>query len=274
MACALPIKYHRAHDYGHLVRRWRSASRARGLRLTPYASASGYDLFYAATRRPAPGKPWIYLSAGIHGDEAGATEGCLEWLATTRLAFDRFNLLAFPCLNPWGLVNNCRLDADGRDLNRTYHDDTVPQTAAHKAILAEHATRHGIAGRRPLALALALHEDYDANGVYIYELKDHRPYWAEELLAAAAPHVPADTRRSIEGRSSKAGIVRRKITPDIMPQHPEAFTLHFQYAERTFTAETPSEAHLDARVAAQVAVIERAIRLCLGRPLATPRSIT
>ena len=271
MACAQPITHFRAHDYGHLIRRWRSVARARGLRLTPYAAASGYELFYAETRRPNPARPWIYLSAGIHGDEAGATEGCLEWLATTRLALDRFNLVAFPCLNPWGLVNNCRLDADGRDLNRTYHDDAVPQTAAHKAVLADHAARHGCP--RPFALALTLHEDYDANGLYIYEIKDHRPYWAEELLAAAARHVPHDTRRTIEGRGSRAGIVRRKITPDMMPQHPEAFTLHFHYAERTFTAETPSEAHLDARVAAQAPVIERAVQLTLGRPLATARSI-
>jgi hypothetical protein len=271
MACAQIIKHHRAHDYGHLIRRWRPVARARGLHLTPYAAASGYELFYAVTRRPDPAQPWVYLSAGIHGDEVGATEGVLEWLATTRLAPDRINLLVFPCLNPWGLVNNCRLDADGRDLNRTYHDDSVPTTAAHKAVLSAHAARHG--SPRPFSLALTLHEDYDANGLYIYELKDHRPYWAEELLAAAARHLPHDTRRSIEGRGSRAGIVRRKITPDTMPQHPEAFTLHFQYAARTFTAETPSEAHLDTRVAAQVAVIERATRLCLGRPLATPRSI-
>jgi hypothetical protein len=269
----MPIKHHRSHDYGHLIRRWRSVARVRGLRLTPYAAASGYELYYAETRQPDPARPWVYLSAGIHGDEPAATEGCLEWLATTGLAPDRCNLLAFPCLNPWGLVNNCRLDAEGRDLNRTYHDDAVPQTAAHKTVLAAHAARHGAPGRRPLALALTLHEDYDANGLYIYEIKDRRPHWAEELLAAAARHVPADSRRSIEGRSSRAGIVRRKITPDMMPLHPEAFTLHFQYAERTFTAETPSEAHLDARVAAQVAVIERAIQLCLGRPLTIPASI-
>ncbi len=259
-----PIQHSRSHDYGHLIRRWRSAARTRGLRLTPYASASGYALYYAETRRPAADRPWVYLSAGIHGDESGATEGLLAWLTSTRLAFADFNLLAFPCLNPWGLVNNSRTDAEGRDLNRTYQDDSVPQTAAHKALLV---------GRR-FAFALAMHEDYDATGAYIYEIKSQTPYWAEALLTAAARHVPVDTRRSIEGRSNRAGIVRRSIDVASMPLHPEAFTLHFEHADRTFTAETPSEAHLDSRTAAQQAIVEAAIRLCLGRPPSSHPSIT
>ncbi|MDD5199921.1 MAG: M14 family metallocarboxypeptidase [Terrimicrobiaceae bacterium] len=251
-----PIRHLRAHDYGHLIRRWRPVARAHGLRLMPFASAGGYELYCVEPRRPHPARPWIYLSAGIHGDEVGSTEGCLEWLATTRLAPDDFNLMAFPCLNPWGIVNNMRTDAEGRDLNRTYHDDSVPQTTAHKALLS---------GRR-FDLALALHEDYDANGIYIYEIKGRRPHWAGAMLAAAARHLPIDTRRTIEGRSSRAGIVRRKIDFDQMPLHPEAFTLHCHHAARTFTIETPSEAHLDARVAAHVAVVETAVRLCLDQP--------
>jgi hypothetical protein len=252
----MTILHTRVHDYGHLIRRWRAVCRRRGLQLKPYASASGYELFYAETRRPDPGLPWLYLSAGIHGDEPASTEACLEWMATTRLSGDDLNVMVFPCLNPWGLVHNQRTDADGRDLNRTYHDDSVPQTAAHKAALAGHRFR----------LALALHEDYDANGVYIYEVRSARPYWAEDLLAAAGRHLPADTRRTIEGRGSRAGIVRRHITPGMMPEHPEAFVLYFQHTDRTFTIETPSEAHIDARVSAHVAMVERAVRLCLGRP--------
>lgn len=258
------IKHQRAHDYGHLIRRWRSAARARGYRLTPYAAASGYQLFHVSPRRSLPNRPWLYLSAGIHGDEAGATEGCLAWFEKTQLLATEANAFIFPCLNPWGLVNNQRLDEAGRDLNRTYHDDAVPQTAAHRVALAARHTA-AFAGRRPFALALALHEDYDANGVYIYEIQNLRPYWAEQLLAAAARHVPADTRRSIEGRSSRAGIVRRSIDLPAMPLHPEAFPLHFQHADRTFTIETPSEAHIDDRVSAHVAIIERALRLSLGR---------
>ncbi len=248
-----PILHPRAHDYGFLIRRWRTAARKRGLRFVPYASASGYELFYAITRRPAAGRPWIYLSAGIHGDEPATTEACLEWVTSTGLPRDDINLMVFPCLNPWGLVNNRRDDAEGRDLNRTYHDDAVPQTAAHKAAL----------GKLRFDLALALHEDYDARGVYIYETRGPAPYLAEELLSAASRHLPIDPRRSIEGRSSRAGVIRRTITRDMMPEHPEAFVLFFHHTERALTLETPSEAHIDARVAGHVAMIERAVQLRL-----------
>lgn len=251
---AKPLQHDRTHDYAHLIRRWRAACRTRGLRLSAYSEVSGYPLFVAETRRPRADRPWVYLSAGIHGDESAATEGALAWLTQTRLGFDAFNLLAFPCLNPWGLVNNSRLDAEGRDLNRTYHDPGIPPTGAHLARLHD----------RRFDLALTLHEDYDATGIYIYEVKGPTPHWAEQLIEAARPHVPADTRRSIEGRAARNGVVRRKLDPALMPHFPEAFTLHFHHAARTFTVETPSEAGIDARVAAQVAVIERAVRLCLA----------
>jgi murein peptide amidase A len=253
MGRAEPIRHSRSHDYGHLVRRWRSAAKSHGLQLVPYASASGFELYYAITRRPVAGRPWVYLSAGIHGDESASTEACLKWLTSASHSQNDLNLMIFPCLNPWGLVNNRRTDAEGRDLNRTYHDDAVPQTAAHKAALT---------GRR-FDVALALHEDFDATGVYIYETRGKRPHWAEKLLAAASRHLPVDLRRAIEGRSSKAGIMRRKITPDMMPDHPEAFVLFFHHTERPFTLETPSEAHIDARVAAHTAMISCAVQLCL-----------
>ncbi len=249
-----PITYSRAHDYRFLIRRWRLIAREQKLSLRSYCEADGYHLWYLAPRRPNPTLPWIYMSAGIHGDEPGATEALLAWADASPALMARFNPFFFPCLNPWGLVNNNRLDSAGRDLNRTYHDDVVPTTAAHKKLLAD----------RRFALALTLHEDYDANGIYIYEIPHVKPVWAESLLAAAARHIPIDSRKSIEGRTSRAGIVRRTINPSIMPQFPEAFILHFDHADRTFTIETPSEAAIDARVAAQRAVIDLAVRKCLA----------
>jgi hypothetical protein len=35
-------------------------------------------------------------------------------------------------------------------------------------------------------LALMLHEDYDAEGFYLYEIKRKLPFWGEALLAAAS----------------------------------------------------------------------------------------
>ncbi len=247
-----PIRHSRSHDFRHLIRRWRTAIRPTGLVLRKFGEASDFPLHYAETRRPLPDRPWIYASAGIHGDETGATEGLLTWLERHPERIEQFNFLLFPCLNPWGLVNNVRTDEAGRDLNRSYRDDSIPQTAAHRTLLRG----------RHFACALALHEDYDATGAYVYEVQRSKPFWGEELLAAAARHVPIDNRKSIEGRSARTGLIRRRVDPELMPHHPEAFVLHFHHADRTFTIETPSEYSIDVRVETHVRVVERAVELC------------
>ena len=246
------LRHDRAHDYAFLMRRWRAVAVAADLQLKKYSEAGGSKLYCLASRRKKADAPSIYLSAGIHGDEAAATEGLVEWAQANTDALRMLNALIFPCLNPWGLVNNSRRDPDGRDLNRSFHSSAVPQIAAQMQWLTGCA----------FDLALNLHEDYDALGLYIYELQRIKPYWGEILLEAAAEHIPPDPRRRIEGRFARGGIVRRAITPDLMPEWPEAFVLYFQNAARIFTSETPSEFHLDDRVDAQFKIISKAVELC------------
>lgn len=247
-----PLRHDRAHDYRFLMRRWRAVAAVTDLRLKKYAEAGGCKIYCLASRRKKADAPSVYLSAGIHGDEAAATEGLVGWAEAHTDVLLRLNALIFPCLNPWGLVNNSRRDPDGRDLNRSFHTSAVPQIAAQMQWLTGCA----------FDLALNLHEDYDALGLYLYELQRIKPYWGEILLEAAAEFIPPDPRQKIEGRSARSGIVRRSVTPDMMPEWPEAFVLYFQNAARIFTIETPSEFHLDDRVDAQFAVISKAVELC------------
>lgn len=240
----------RAHDYVFLIRRWRKLARRSGLQMTKYAEAGGYDLFYLESARRKAEVATIYLSAGIHGDEAGATEGLLAWAEKEAEQISALNLLIFPCLNPWGLVNNSRYDVKGRDLNRGYRFARIPQLAAQMRILAG----------RQFHLAATLHEDYDAQGNYIYEVPSRRPYWGEQILAAEK-RIPVDTRRRIEGRPARGGVLRSRITPDLRSDWPEAFILHFTAADRTLTIETPSEFSMKDRVAAQQRMIACAVWL-------------
>lgn len=164
----------------------------------------------------------------------------------------RIDATIFPCLNPWGLRNNNRLNEGGLDLNRCYKRADVPLVAAHLACIKD----------ARFDLALTLHEDYDAAGLYIYEVAVRKPYWAEDLLRSAARWVPADLRKTIEGARAREGAVRRRLRQDMRPDWPEAFALHFFHARRTFTIETPSELDLQRRVNAQVAIIRQALALC------------
>jgi hypothetical protein len=83
------------------------------------------------------------------------------------------------------------------------------------------------------------------------------------MIRAASKFIGPDLRKTIEGRPAQGGIVRRpKITPDLMPDWPEAFILYFRKVLRVFTVETPSEFHLDDRIAAHGAILSKAVALC------------
>lgn len=242
----------RSHDHPWLVRRWKELARREGWDMRVFAHADGHEVHVVETP-PRPG-PRLYLSAGIHGDEPAATEALVAWCQRRAPWLRRGQALIFPCLNPWGLLNNNRHDAAGRDLNRGYRRGDVPVIEAQKRLVQG----------RTFDAAVMLHEDFDAHGVYLYEIPGARPYWGERLLAAAARHLPLEPRASVEGRRCRRGLVRTRITPETLPDHPEAFFLHFGLTRRSLTFETPSEFSLSARVRAHGAMLDELWRLLRG----------
>ena len=242
---------HRSHDYRHLVERWRAVAAKSGVRLRKLVRADGFDLFSVSTPALA-GTGGIYVSAGIHGDEPASTEGLITWAEAQGKRLARLPLLLFPCLNPWGLVANRRSDASNIDLNRSFHLEDIPIISAVKQLVAPYQ----------FAASLMLHEDYDGQGVYLYEIQRVKPYWGEALLKAAGAHIPIDPRLRIESRKVVRGIYRRRLDHRRFAKigYPEAIWLHQEHSARTFTVETPSEFAIEQRVAAQVAMLEEIVR--------------
>ncbi|MEO6847135.1 MAG: M14 family metallocarboxypeptidase [Chthoniobacterales bacterium] len=249
----LSCRYPWAHDYARLIREWRKIHRVAGLSMKVYGEAFDYPLYILESRHPDKSRPNMMLSAGIHGDEPAPPVAILEWVTRNPKTVQKLNVVIFPCLNPWGIVNNNRMDAEGRDLNRTYHDDKVLQTLAHRKALAN----------RRFAAALMLHEDYDGKGAYVYEVARKKPFWASKIILAASRFVPVDSRPRIEHRKASKGVIRRDIKLISMPDRPEALHLYYNHAERAFTVETPSEYFLNDRVEAHVAGIQTCATLCL-----------
>ncbi len=279
---------HRSHDYRHLVERWRVVARRAGVPLRKLAEADGLPLYALMT--PGLGKAesrdggklmvdggrraeigvaglrsggGVYISAGIHGDEPASTEGLITWAEKQGPgALAKLPLLLLPCLNPWGLVNNRRSDASNVDLNRSFHlEGSLPVIRAVKDLVARHSRRRGL-----FAAALLLHEDYDGQGIYLYEIQKPRCgglHWGEALLAAGCEGsgLPIDPRLRVDGRKVLKGIHRRRLDHRRFAKigYPEAIWLHLEHAERTFTVETPSEFALEQRVAAHVAMIEEVV---------------
>jgi len=241
----------KVHDYAGLMRRWRIVARKEGLALRKYAEASGYGLYVVSSKKLHPDRPHIYISAGIHGDEPASCAGLIRWAEKSAAIFKRANVLLFPCLNPWGLVNNVRYDAHQRDLNRTYHSMKIPCTAAHLRIL----------GEQPFDGALCLHEDYDACGLYLYEIYGDGENWGEPIRDAAGKVLPVDPRKNIDGRKAEKGIVRRRLKSLKMAHQPEALHLFIKHSRRVITFETPSEFDIEHRIHAQHMAIQAFVKL-------------
>lgn len=212
------------------------------------------QLHFYTLRRGGEGSasgPRIYISTGIHGDEpAGplAVRALLEqnnWPANA-------SLWLCPCLNPSGFGSNRRENAEGVDLNRDYQRFEAAETRAHVAWLQR---------QPPFDLALCLHEDWEANGFYLYELNpDDRPSLGGAIIDAVHQVCPIDTAGEIEGRPASGGIIKPSADPLSRPLWPEAFWLLQHQTRLSYTLEAPSDYPLTTRVSALVTAVQAALQ--------------
>lgn len=250
---------HRSHHYPSLMKRWGAVAKERNLLFRRFVQLDGYWLYYARTKRGGK-RPTVYLSAGIHGDEVGATEGLLHWAETSSHQLEQINVVIIPCLNPWGLAANSRVDKSGIDLNRNFHDDSHPLVAGMRELLR---------GRK-FDLGICLHEDYDAQGLYVYEVVRHGlESWAHELVKEGGIVIPPDPRASIDGRRTSKGVIRRRALPrKIYATMPESLYLYSNnHTQRSYTVETPSEFALHDRLQTHADFVSVAV----GKLLETSR---
>jgi hypothetical protein len=93
----------------------------------------------------------IVITTGVHGNEPSG------WLVQDQLAAMGFTVFG-PC-NPWGIKHGKRHLEDGRDLNRLFGEEGVPEVDAVKRFLKAN----------PPKLLLDLHEDPGATGAYLIQ---------------------------------------------------------------------------------------------------------
>lgn len=223
-----------------------------GFRWESYGEIEGYPLL-ALTKRSVGFHPRIYLSTGIHGDEPAAPLALLAMLRAG-LFDDRATWFLCPMLNPTGLARGTRENHEGRDLNRDYKDLHTVETRAHVNWLR----------RQPrFDLALCLHEDWESQGFYLYELNpDNRPTLAPAMLVAAAEECAIESTPIIDGRESVApGIIRPVNDPLLRENWPEAIYLRHHHTTLNYTLESPSILPLDKRIRVLHCAVQSALRL-------------
>ena len=238
-----------------LVECFSAAARAGGFHVDRFGLVRGYPLLALTKPAPTDGRPSVYLSAGIHGDEPASPLALLRLLEAG--TFDaRASWTLFPLLNPTGLAAGTRDNAEGVDLNRDYRHGATVEVAAHIAWLQ----------RQPVfALTLCLHEDWEAKGFYLYELNpEKRPSLAGPMIAAAAEVGPIDLSEVIDGRPAAGGIIRPPDDPAGRERWPEAIYLRAHHTTLSYTLESASSLPLEKRVATLSRAAQAALRVALG----------
>lgn len=243
---------HSGHDYPHLLGRWKEVCHTSGLRCETICEIGELPVVKVENASAAAGDPGgLYVSAGVHGDECAPVWALLDWVASAPLILREKPVVLFPCLNPAGLIENTRHDGLGIDLNRSFADTSHPVIAAWQQT---------VAGRR-FEASVHLHEDYDATGIYLYELTRTKSR-GDQLLFACEPHLTRDPASIIDGSDFESGLfvrttgIEQLVEEQLGGGYPEAILLFLKHAEVSYTFETPSEADLPRRIATHRAFLE------------------
>jgi murein peptide amidase A len=195
--------------------------------------------------------PRVYLSSGMHGDEAAGPLAVLDLLRSGFLSAPIHWTLC-PALNPTGLAAGTRENAAGIDLNRDYLTRHTPEVCAHADWLEAMPVPQ---------LFLSLHEDWEASGFYLYEinLRDDEPQRTGCILEAVSPWFPPESGQEIDGHEPRGpGWIFHAAEPDLPQGWPEAIFIAKRGCPLSFTFETPSHAPLASRVAAHCAAVRAA----------------
>jgi murein peptide amidase A len=210
----------------------------------PGITLRGYHRLFPGAHRN------LYISSGIHGDEPSGPLAVLELLREN--VWPAANLWLVPCLNPTGFRRNTRENDQGLDLNRDYRHRTSTEISAHIDWLS----------RQPdFDLGLLLHEDWESNGFYVYELNPgKRPSLAEPVIEAVRLLCPIESADLVDNFTCQGGIIRPIVKPEERERWAEAIYLIAHKSWQSYTLETPSDFSLPLRVKAHVVAVREVFR--------------
>ena len=204
--------------------------------------------------------PKVLLVGGIHGDEPAGVEAAVRWMESGQADSWPVDWLVLPCANPCGWSHDTRAASAHHDLNRSFN---LAECCDEIQII-----RNTLDGSRFL-FSMDFHEDCDAPGYYICEIKARPPFAGEQVIEAVEAMLPIWDVPKLDGRKVAArGCVRR--TPASQPilhrrrLWPLEFHLLRHHTEHTFCSETPMNFPMEQRVSAHHAALEAALIACIA----------
>jgi hypothetical protein len=188
----------------------------------------------------------VVVTGGVHGTEPSGAAVLDELKAAGFVTFG-------PC-NPWGLAHGSRYLESGRDLNRSFARDDVPEAEAVKAFLDEH----------PPGLLLDLHEDGDAPGAYLIQ---HGPEddLGRRIVDALRDEITWDPKPEFQVIAGEDGVLRpghlALTAVEMSRYYGLAFHAWKTFEVTTFVVEVPSAWPAERRERAHVRIALTARRL-------------
>ncbi|MDP0500074.1 MAG: succinylglutamate desuccinylase/aspartoacylase family protein [Verrucomicrobiota bacterium JB022] len=173
-----------------------------------------------------------FISAGIHGDEPAGPLALLDYLRRHELPTHRSWVIA-PALNPTGLVAGTRENHAGIDLNR----DFLQQRSAEAKALVAWWQRQSAS----CVFHLSLHEDWEAQGLYLYALNtSSNTCFAQTLAERLGRHIRLQTTGPVDDHLLAApGLILHEPEPDEPQGWPEAIWLVKRAPTVSYTLEAP-----------------------------------
>ena len=90
-----------------------------------------YPLFAFRSRNWLDARPTVLITGGVHGYETSGVQGAIRFLESRGRDYAaHFNLLAAPCISPWGYETINRWNPGAVDPNRSFHADSASEEAA------------------------------------------------------------------------------------------------------------------------------------------------
>ncbi|MBT8037974.1 MAG: M14 family metallocarboxypeptidase [Verrucomicrobiae bacterium] len=214
------------------------------------AEVGGYEV-PAFTRR-AVGKPRVYVSSGIHGDEPAGVVALLEMMEKGHLG-NQVEWRVCPVMNPTGLAQETRENTQGVDLNRDYLRQASEEVRGHIEWLE----------RQPVPdVFLSLHEDWESTGFYLYEIqKCACASVAHSIIDAASTEIEPEPSPLIDDHQVREpGWIFHEPRSDFPGDWPEAIYMAELGTGVSYTLETPSSLELEKRVACHQLAVCKAVQ--------------
>ena len=233
-------------DIDTVLQRALAAAKAHDWSVELFPNAGDLPLYGFARLAKEP-RLTVYISTGIHGDEPAGPLALVELLEANAWP-SGVNLIACPCLNPTGFPNNTRENRTGTDLNRDYRHIESGEVQAHTA---------WIDGLPNFDFGICLHEDWEANGFYLYELNpDNLPAVSKDVIDAVDQACPIDRSERIDDRPARGGILKPVVSPNARSLWPEAFYIVLKKTRLSYTLEAPSDFPMPTRIKALCTAVQ------------------